>query len=118
MLSVVPPFGELRIQAKPSPHLPCALEFARTHFREHDPLRRGFAISEAIVAIHYAPLAPGKAGRVLVLRLKRDGVSNLPDLDPADAALVTRLLAAWGVSDAVPADDNARVEEEAVDAEG
>lgn len=81
-------------------------------------MRRGFAISEAIIAIHFAPSAPSKAGRVLVLRLKRDGVSNLPDLDPADAALVTRLLAAWGVSDAVPVDDNARVEEEAVDAEG
>ena len=118
LLSIVPPFGELRIQAKPSPHLPCAVEFARAHFREHDPMRRGFAISEAIIAIHFAPSAPGKAGRVLVLRLKRDGVSNLPDLNPADAALVTRLLAAWGVSDAVPVDDNARVEEGAVDAEG
>lgn len=116
--SIVPPFGELRIQAKPSPHLPCALEFARAHFRECDPLRRGFAITEAIIAVHFAPSAPAKAGRVLVLRLKRDGVSNLPDLDPADAALVSRLLAAWGVSDAVPVDYSARVEEEAVDAEG
>ena len=76
------------------------------------------AITEAIIAVHFAPTAPGKTGRVLVLRLKRDGVSNLPDLDPADAALVTRLLAAWGVSDAVPIDDNAHVEEEAIDAEG
>jgi hypothetical protein len=118
LLSIVPPFGELRIHAKASAHLPCAIEFARAHFREHDPLRRGFAISEAIIAIHFAPSAPGKAGRVLVLRLKRDGVSNLPDLDPADAALVTRLLAAWGVSDAAPIDDNSRIEEEAVDAEG
>jgi hypothetical protein len=118
LLSIVPPFGELRIQAKASPHLPCAIEFARAHFREHDPIRRGFAITEAVIAVHFAPAAPGKAGRVLVLRLKRDGVSNLPDLDPADAALVTRLLAAWGVSDAVPIDDNAHVEEEAVDAEG
>lgn len=81
-------------------------------------MRRGFAISEAIIAIHFAPSAPGKTSRVLVLRLKRDGVSNLPDLDPVDAALVNRLLAAWGVSDTVPVDDNACVEAEAVDAEG
>lgn len=117
LLSIVPPFGELRIQAKPSPHLPCAIEFARGHFRENDPLRRGFAITEAVIAVHFAPLAPGRVGRVLVLRLKRDGVSNLPDLDPADASLVTRLLAAWGVSEAVAAGDNARVEIESVDAE-
>ena len=118
LLSIVPPFGELRIQAKPSPHLPCAIEFARAHFQEHDPMRRGFAINEAVIAIHFTSSAPGKTSRVLVLRLKRDGVSNLADLDPADAALVTRLLVAWGVSDAVPADDSAHVEEEAVNAEG
>lgn len=118
LISMVPPFGELRVQAKPSPHLPCAIEFSRAHFREHDPLHRSFAITEAIIAVHFSPIAPGKSGRVLVLRLKRDGISNLPDLDPADAALAARLLAAWGVSDAVPTTEGSRIEQEAVDAEG
>ncbi len=60
-------------------------------------LSHGFNIVDAVVTLYFLPPEPGKASRVLHIDLKQAGISNLRDLDQADARLAEALLQAWGV---------------------
>ncbi len=50
-----------------------------------------------MVSLYFEPLQPGKASRVLHIDLKQSGISNLRDMEEADARLVESLLRALGV---------------------
>ncbi len=58
---------------------------------------QGFNIIDAVVSLYFEPAQPGKAGRVLHADLKQGGISNLRDMEEADARLVESLLRALGV---------------------
>ncbi len=58
---------------------------------------QGFNIIDAVVSLYFEPLQPGKASRVLHIDLKQSGISNLRDMEEADACLVESLLRALGV---------------------
>ena len=58
---------------------------------------QGFNIIDAVVSLYLEPLQPGKASRVLHIDLKQSGISNLRDMEEADARLVESLLRALGV---------------------
>jgi hypothetical protein len=58
---------------------------------------QGFNIIHAVVSLCFEPLQPGKASRVLHIDLKQSGISNLRDMEEADARLVESLLRALGV---------------------
>ena len=58
---------------------------------------QGFNIIDAVVSLYFEPLQPGKASRVLHIDLKQSGISNLRDMEEADARLVESLLRALGV---------------------
>jgi hypothetical protein len=56
-----------------------------------------FNIIDAVVSLYFEPVQPGKASRVLHVDLKQSGISNLRDMEEADARLVESLLRALGV---------------------
>jgi len=58
---------------------------------------QGFNIIDAVVSLYFEPLQPGKASRVLHIDLKQSGISNLRDMEEADARLVESLLRALNV---------------------
>lgn len=58
---------------------------------------QGFNIIDAVVSLYFEPVQPGKASRVLHVDLKQSGISNLRDMEEADARLVESLLRALGV---------------------
>ncbi len=58
---------------------------------------QGFNIIDAVVSLYFEPVQPGKASRVLHIDLKQSGISNLRDMQEADARLVESLLRALGV---------------------
>lgn len=78
---------------------PDALACAQAHLKERDPFRSGFNIVEAVVSVYFAPSEGHKTGRVLNIEIKQSGISNLREMEAADAALAEALLKAWGVMD-------------------
>ena len=79
---------------------PDALACAQAHLKERDLFRSGFNIVEAVVSVYFAASERHKAGRVLNIELKQSGISNLRELEAADATLAESLLQAWGVMEA------------------
>jgi hypothetical protein len=77
----------------------CTLAASSAHLANHDIFRGPFNIMEALISISFVPTATGKRGRVLNIQLKQSGISNLRELDEADAQLAERLLRAWRVSE-------------------
>lgn len=65
-------------------------------------MSQGFNIIEAVVTLYFEPVQPGKSSRVLHIELKQSGISNLRNMDEADARLAEALLRAWGVMQSVP----------------
>jgi hypothetical protein len=57
----------------------------------------GFNIIDAVISLYFEPVLPGKTNRVLHADLKQSGISNLRDMEEADARLVESLLRALGV---------------------
>jgi len=77
----------------------CALAASSEHLGDQDLFRGPYNIIEALISITFVPTEPGKRGRVLNIDLKQSGISNLRELDEADAQLAERLLRAWRVSE-------------------
>jgi hypothetical protein len=77
----------------------CALAASSEHLGDHDLFRGPYNIIEALISITFVPTETGKRGRVLNIDLKQSGISNLRELDEADAQLAERLLRAWRVSE-------------------
>lgn len=76
---------------------PDVLACVKSHNVDHSLMSHGFNIVEAVVSLYFLPLQMGKPGRVLHIELKQGGISNLRDMDEADAKLAEALLHAWGV---------------------
>jgi len=76
---------------------PDALACIQAHHLDHSLLSNGFNILDAVVTLYFLPNESGKTGRVLHIEIKQSGISNLRDMDEADAKLAESLLLAWGV---------------------
>jgi hypothetical protein len=77
----------------------CALSASSEHLGDQDVFHGPYNIIEALISITFVPTEPGKRGRVLNIDLKQSGISNLRELDEADAQLAEWLLRAWRVSE-------------------
>ncbi len=69
----------------------------KEHRVDRQLLDHGFNVVDAVVSLYFLPTEHGKAGRVLHIELKQTGISNLRDMEEADAHLAETLLQAWGV---------------------
>ena len=56
-----------------------------------------FNIVDAIITLYFHPSQPGEKNRALHIKLKQSGISNLCDMEEADAGLAKDLLLAWGL---------------------
>jgi len=56
-----------------------------------------FNIVDAIITLYFHPSQPGEKNRALHIKLKQSGISNLCDMEEADARLAKDLLLAWGL---------------------
>jgi hypothetical protein len=77
----------------------CALSASSEHLGDQDLFRGPYNLIEALISVSFIPTEPGKRGRVLNIDLKQSGISNLRELDEADAQLAERLLRTWRVSE-------------------
>ena len=84
--------------------VPDVLDCLKAHGVAHPLMGLGFNIVEAVVTLYFFPLEQGKASRVLHAELKQGGISNLSDMDAADAKLVEAFLIALGVMESVQSD--------------
>lgn len=91
-----PPHCNYIIKPPGEKEAPDALACIKSDHVDH-LMSRGFNIVDAVVTLYFLPAEPGKTGRVLHIELKQAGISNLRDLDEADARLAETLLQAWGV---------------------
>lgn len=91
------PHCDYTIKPPAKKEAPDVLACLKAHRIDQQLLHHGFNIMEAVVSLHFLPSALGKPGRVLHIELKQTGISNLRDLDQADALLAEALLRAWGV---------------------
>ena len=73
------------------------LDCVKAHQLDQSLMSRGFNILEAVVSLYFFPADGAAKGRVLHIELKQAGISNLRDMDEADAQLAEALLQAWGV---------------------
>jgi hypothetical protein len=62
----------------------------------------GFNITSAVVSLYFDPVGDAKKGRTLHIGLKPTGISNLRDMDEADARLAEKLMLALGVMQELP----------------
>jgi hypothetical protein len=91
------PLCDFWVGVPADPSAPCALSASRSQLGDHDLFRGPYNLVEALISVSFTPSAAGKRGRVLNIDLNQAGISNLRDLDEADARLAQRLLRAWGV---------------------
>lgn len=101
--------SQAKLRANTSPHCdylikptgdknaPDVLACVKAHHLGNSLLSNGFNILDAVVSLYFLPNENGKAGRVLHIEIKQSGISNLRDMDEADAKLAESLLLAWGV---------------------
>lgn len=103
----LPPYCDYLIKPPGGKEIPDVLACVKSHRIDHSLMSHGFNILDAVVTLYFLPAVTGKASRVLHVDLKQGGVSNLRDMDDADAKLVEALLLAWGVMQpAVPEADS------------
>lgn len=76
---------------------PDVVDCVKSHRVDQSFMSQGFNIVEAVITLYFLPVENSKASRVLHIDLKQAGVSNLRDMDEADAKLVEALLTAWSV---------------------
>lgn len=93
----LPPYCDYLVKSPGSKEAPDVLACVKAHQLDHRLMSSGFNIRDATVSLYFLPTGNGKAGRVLHAELKQNGISNLRDMEEADARLVEALLLAWGV---------------------
>ena len=111
--------SQIKLRANVAPHCdysikpptekdaPDVLACLKAHQIDGRLMSQGFNIQEAVVSLYFLPTEIGKAGRALHIELRQSGVSNLRDMEEADAKLVQALLIAWGVMQPQPIVENA-----------
>jgi len=93
----LPPLCDYTIKPPGQKNAPDVLACVKAQQIDHVLLSQGFNIIEAVVTLYFLPVSDDKPGRVLHIELKQSGISNLRDMDEADAQLAEALLQAWGV---------------------
>ncbi|MDP2434014.1 MAG: hypothetical protein Q8O33_18630 [Pseudomonadota bacterium] len=93
----LPPHCDYIIKPPGQKNAPDVLDCVKAQRLDHVLMSQGFNILEAVVSLYFLPRDGDKSGRVLHIEIKQAGISNLRDMDEADAQLVEALLQAWGV---------------------
>lgn len=94
--SVVPPMCDYSIKPPSEKDAPDALECVR---RQHTTtlMSSGFHITSATVSLYFQAEGDARKGRALHIGLRPTGISNLRDMEEADAQLAEKLVRALGV---------------------
>lgn len=98
-----PPYCDYIVKPPGEKDAPDVLACLRGHQIDGRLLSHGFNVVDAVVSLYFLPTLPGKTGRVVHVELKQTGISNLRELDEADARLAETLLIACGVMQPPPA---------------
>ncbi len=94
--STMPPLCDYEIKPPENKDVPDALDCVRSQ-HTHTLMSGGFNIISAVVSLYFDPVDDSKKARVLHIGLKPTGISNLRDLEEADARLAETLMRALGV---------------------
>ncbi len=92
-----PPACDFTIKPPSDKNAPDVTACMAAHNVSHPLLGRGFNIVEGVLTVFFHPVQAGKPGRTLHIELKQTGISNLRDMEEADARLAEALLLALGV---------------------
>ena len=94
--STMPPLCDYQIKPPADKNEPDALDCAQSQHTQ-TLLSGGFNIISAAVSLYFDPVGDSKKGRTLHIGLKPTGISNLSDMEEADARLAETLMLALGV---------------------
>ena len=96
-----PPLCDYLIKPPAEKDIPDALACVRAQGVE-TLIHGGFNITSAIVTLYFHPVGDSKKGRALHIGLKPTGISNLREMEEADAQLAESLMRALGVMQDLP----------------
>lgn len=94
--SIMLPLCDYQIKPPENKNEPDALDCVRAQ-HTHTLMSGGFNIISAAVSLYFDPVGDSKKGRALHIGLKPTGISNLRDMEEADARLAEALMLALGV---------------------
>jgi hypothetical protein len=99
--SATPPLCDYQIKPPSEKNAPDALDCIRSQ-RTHTLMSDGFNIISAVVSLYFEPMGDCKKERTLHIGLKPTGISNLRDMEEADARLAETLMRVLGVMQEIP----------------
>jgi hypothetical protein len=99
-LVLAPPSGDgglLTIDATANPLAPSAEKLAEQWFPNANPLRRGFQILQATVAIHFVAPDEGRPRRPIYIEFRRNGTIKWDKIGEHEREMVLGFMAEWGM---------------------
>ena len=99
--SITLPLCDYQIKPPSEKSAPDALDCVRSQ-HTHTLMSVGFNIISAVVSLYFDPVGDSKKGRTLHIGLKPTGISNLRDMEDADARLAETLMLVLGVMQELP----------------